>query len=165
MTLTPELNQLIYSILAFLILVAVLGRFAFPPLMDMLKKREETIRESINEAENTRVEATRLLEEYKAQLAEARKEAQETIEQGKQVGESVKAEITAKANEEARHIIERAQAEIEREKDRALADLQSKVADLTILATSKVIQKSLDGPGQRKMVEDAIAEVSRVGKA
>lgn len=133
--------------------------------MDMLKKREETIRESINEAENTRVEATRLLEEYKAQLAEARKEAQETIEQGKQVGESVKAEITSKANEEASLIIERARAEIEREKERALADLQSKVADLTILATSKVIHQSLDGPGQRKMVEDAIAEVSRIGKA
>lgn len=165
MELTPEINQLIYSILAFLILVAVLGRFAFPPVMDMLKKREDRIRESINEAENTRVEATRLLDEYKAQLAEARKEAQETIEQGKKVGESVKAEITAKANEEARLIIERAQAEIEREKERALADLQSKVADLTILATSKVIQKSLDEPGQRKMVEDAIAEVSRVGKA
>lgn len=165
MTLTPEINQLIYSILAFLILVAALGRFAFPPVMDMLKKREDMIRESINEAENTRVEATRLLEEYKAQLSEARKEAQETIEQGKKVGESVKAEITAKANEEARQVIERARAEIEREKERALADLQSKVADLTILATSKVIQKSLDGPGQRKMVEDAIAEVSKVGKA
>jgi len=165
LTLTPEINQLIYSILAFLILVAVLGRFAFPPVMDMLKKREDNIRDAITEAENTRVEATKLLDEYKQQLAVARKEAQATIEQGKQVGESVKAEITAKANEEAHQIIERAQAEIEREKDRALADLQSKVADLTIMATAKVIQKTMDEPGQRKLVEDAIAEVSGVGKA
>lgn len=165
MELTPELNQLIYSIIAFLVLVFILGRFAFPPVMDMLKKREETIRNTIDEAEKTRVEAAKLLEDYKAQLAEARREAQETIEQSKKVGESVRVEITTKANEEARQIIERAGIEIEREKERALVDLQAKVADLTILATAKVIQKSLDEPGQRKLVEDAIQEVSGVGKA
>lgn len=165
MTITPELNQLIYSILAFLILVFVLGRFAYPPILDMLKKREETIRTSIDEAEKTRAEAARLLDEYKAQIAQARKEAQDMIEQGKKVGENVRTEITTKANEEARQIIERAQSEIEREKERALSDLQAKVADLTILATSKVIQKSLDEKSQRKLVEDAIAEVSGVGKA
>ena len=165
MTLTPELNQLIYSILAFLILVAVLGRFAYPPILAMLKKREETIRDTINETERVRVEAQTLLEDYKVQLAEARKEAQEIIEQGKKIGDSAKAEITAKAGEEAHQMIERAKDEIEREKERALSDLQAKVADLTILATSKVIQKSLDDKDQRKLVTDAIAEVSRIGKA
>jgi len=165
LTLTPELNQLIYSILAFLILVAVLGRFAYPPILAMLKKREETIRDTINETERVRVEAQTLLEDYKVQLAEARKEAQEIIEQGKKIGDSAKAEITAKAGEEAHQMIERAKDEIEREKERALSDLQAKVADLTILATSKVIQKSLDDKDQRKLVTDAIAEVSRIGKA
>lgn len=165
MTLTPELNQLIYSILAFLVMVFILGKFAFPPIMDMLKKREETIRGAIDEAEKTREEANRLMEEYKAQMAEARKEAQETIEKGKQLGESMKAEIAAKASEEARLTIERAQEEIEREKERAIADLQAQVAQLTILASSKVIQKSLDEKSHIKLVEDAIAEVSGLGKA
>ena len=164
MTLTPELNQFIYSVLAFLALVFVLGRFAFPPVLGMLKKREETIRGAIDEAETTRMEAAKLLEEYKKQMADARKEVQETIEQGKTMGENVKAEIMAKANEDARQIVEHAQSEIEREKERAIADLQAKVADLTILATAKVIQKSLDEPSQRKLVESAIAEVSGLGK-
>lgn len=164
MTLTPEFNQFIYSILAFLILVFVLGRYAYPPILDMLKKREDTIRSAIDEAEKTRDEATHLLEEYKEQIKTARQEAQEVIEQGKKVGESVRKEITVKANEEARLIVERAQAEIEREKERALADLQAKVADLTILATAKVFKDGLDLDKQRKLVEQAIAEVKQVGQ-
>lgn len=130
--------------------------------MSLLKKREENIRESIDEAERTRSEAEKLLEDYRKQLSEARKEAQGIIEQGKKVGESVKAEIVEKANKESQQMIEKARSEIDREKARALADLQARVADLTVLTTSKVIKKSLSKENHLRLIEESLAEVTEL---
>ena len=162
---TPEPGLMIWTVIMFGLLLIVLGSVGLKPIMGIIKKREDDIRHSIDEAERVRNEAEVLLENYKKQLDDARLEAQKVIEQSKKVGESVRKEITAKANDEARQIIERAQAEIEREKERALADLQTKVADLTILATAKVIEDSFSLDNQRKLVDQAIAEVKQVGQA
>lgn len=162
MKLTPEINQLIYSVVSFFILLFILTRYAFPPIMGMLRKREEKIRESIGEAERTRSEAEKLLEDYKKQLSEARKEAQGIIEQSKKVGESVKAEIVEKANKESKQTIEQAKSEIDREKARALSELQTKVADLTVLTTSKVIKKSLSKENHLRLIEESLAEVTEL---
>ena len=162
---TPEPGLMIWTVIMFGLLLLVLGSVGLKPIMGIIKKREDDIRHSIDEAERVRNEAEELLENYKKQLDDARLEAQKVIEQSKKVGESVRKEITAKANDEARQIIERAQAEIEREKERALADLQTKVADLTILATAKVIEDSFNLDNQRKLVDQAIAEVKQVGQA
>lgn len=162
---TPEPGLMIWTVIMFGLLLIVLGSVGLKPIMGIIKKREDDIRHSIDEAERVRNEAEVLLENYKKQLDDARLEAQKVIEQSKKVGESVRKEITAKANDEARQIIERAQAEIEREKERALADLQTKVADLTILATAKVIEDSFNLDNQRKLVDQAIAEVKQVGQA
>jgi F-type H+-transporting ATPase subunit b len=132
--------------------------------MGLLKKREEKIRESIDGAERTRSEAEKLLEDYRKQLSEARREAQGIIEQGKKVGESAKAEIVEKANKEAQQMIEQARSEIEREKMRALSELQVRVADLTVLTTSKIIKKSLSGENHLRLIEESLAEVSELEK-
>ncbi len=162
---TPEPGLMIWTVIMFSLLLIVLGSVGLKPILGIIKKREDDIRHSIDEAERVRNEAEELLENYKKQLDDARLEAQEVIEQSKKVGESVRKEINAKANDEARQIIEKAQAEIEREKERALADLQTKVADLTILATAKVIEDNFDLANQRKLVDKAIAEVKQVGQA
>jgi F-type H+-transporting ATPase subunit b len=83
------------NIVAFLVLFFVLAKFAFPPITKMLDERANKIRESLERAEDTRVEAERLLDEYKVQMAEARQEASKVIEQGRTVAESIKAEILA----------------------------------------------------------------------
>lgn len=159
MNVAPEINMIIYSSVAFFILLILLWRFAFPPIVNMLEKRTETIRQSLEAAERTRVEAQELLEEYKKQLAAAREEAQSIIEQGRKFGESMKEEIMQKAKHESEEMIRRASEEITREREQALSELQSRIADLTIKAASRVVEKSLDEKEHLRLIEDYLSEV------
>ncbi len=160
----PEPGLMIWTVISFLILLILLWKFAFGPLVDILEKRSNKIQDSLREAEETRNEAERLLGEYKEQLKEARKESQKIIEQGKKLGESIREEIMGKAKQEADQTIVRAREEILREKENAIKELRSKVADLTIEASSKVIQKSLDKQEHLKLIEEFISEVNSFGK-
>lgn len=162
MELTPQLNQVIYSTVAFFILLFLLGRFAFPPIVNMLEERAKKIRESLDTAERIRIEAEQLLQDYKKQLAEARAEAQQIIEQGRQFGESVKKEIVEKAKHQSDQMLSRATAEIVRERDLAISELQKQVADLTIGAASRVIGKSLSKDDHLKLIEQYLAEMGSV---
>jgi F-type H+-transporting ATPase subunit b len=162
LTILPETNQLIYSTVAFFILLFLLTRFAFPPILSILDKRAETIRESIERAEETRQEAEKLLSEYKTQLSKARSEAQQIIEQGRILGENMKKDLVEKANREARGMIERAQTEISLEKEKALSELRNKVADLSIGLASRVLQKSLEPEDHVRLIEDYLASVGEI---
>ncbi len=159
MELVPNVAQLIYSTIAFLVLLALLSRFAFPPIVDMLEKRQATIKESLERAEETRVEAERLLGEYKKQIAKARAEAHTITEQGKKVGESMKDDIVGKAREEATALVEKAREEIAAEKRKALDDLTERVADLTVAAASRVVSKTLDEADHKRLIEEYLAEI------
>jgi F0F1-type ATP synthase membrane subunit b/b' len=99
--LIPKMPEILVALTSFLVLFAILSKFAFPPVTKMLDERAEKIRESLEKAEETRIEAERLLEEYRVQMAEARAEAGKVIEQGRTVAENMKNEIVAKAREEA----------------------------------------------------------------
>ncbi len=90
----PEPGLMIWTVISFALLLAVLWKVGYKPLADIIKKREDSIRGSIDEAERVRVDAEKLLENYKQQLAEARKESHEIIEQGKKIAENVKTDIT-----------------------------------------------------------------------
>lgn len=160
----PEPGLMIWTVISFVLLFLVLARVGYKPLLDIIKKREDSIRESIDEAERTRTEAERLLEDYKKQLAQARKEAQSIIEQGKKMGMSVREEIVEKAQKEAQRVVDKAKGEIEREKAKALTELQARVADLTFVTTSKVLKKSLDKEDHLKLIEDSLAEVKSLGE-
>jgi len=155
----PEINQLIYSAIAFFVLLYLLSKYAFPPIVKMLEKRENTIRESLEKAEETRREAERLLEEYKKQLAEARREAQQIIEQARAQSESIRKEIVAKAEQESKRMLERAEAEMAFTREKTLAELKDMVADLAIVAASKIISKSLNKTDHLRLVEESISKV------
>ena len=137
------------SLISFLILFFVLWKFALPADHEMLDKRADTIRESLEKAEQTRVEAERLLEEYKQQMAEARKEAGEDHRAGPKVAEAMKDDIVAKANEEAAGVIAKAKETIEGEKRAAIAELQASVADLSVAVAGKLIGAEADREDQR----------------
>lgn len=156
----PEPGLMIWTVISFGLLFILLVKVGYRPILDIIKKREDTIRGSIDEAERTRTEAERLLEDYKKQLAEARKEAHAIIEQGKKLGESVKQEMVDKAQSEAQQMVDKAKSEIEREKSKALSELQAKVADLTVLTTGKVLKKALSKEDHLKLIEDSLAEVT-----
>jgi F-type H+-transporting ATPase subunit b len=157
----PKPPELIYALLSFAVLFFVLSKFAFPPIVKMLEKREATIRESIERSEETRVEAERLLEDYKKQLAEARSEAAQIIEQARKLGDDAKKKIEATARDEATALLARAREEIEAEKQKALIELTAKVADISIGAASRVVEKSLSKEDHLKLIDDYVAQVGK----
>lgn len=153
------LLEVIVALTSFLVLFGVLAKFAFPPITRMLDQRSENIRESLEKAEETRVEAERLLDEYKVQMTEARLEAAKVIEQGRKVAETMKNEILAKANEESAAVLVKAREEIQAEKRAAMAELQASVADLSVAVAGKLIGTSLSDAEHRKLIESYVAEV------
>lgn len=157
--LLPNWGQMVYSVFAFLILFGLLSKLAFPPVIKMLEERQTKIRESLEKAEGTRMEAERLLQDYKQQLAEARAESHKITEQGKKLGESMKADIVAKAHEEAEAMITKAKGEIDAETRKALEGLQERVADLTISAAGMVVGKTLDEADHKRLIEEYVAQI------
>ena len=157
-----EPGLMIWTVISFTILLVLLWKVAYKPITKALKKREDTIRDSLEEANKTRESAETLLNDYKNQLAQARKEAQKIISEGKVMGENVKKEIIQKAHEESNQIVKRAQEEIEFQKEKALMELKERIADLTIMAASKVIEKSLDKKDHEQILNDYISKVGEL---
>lgn len=155
----PKFAEMWPSAIAFVLMFIILWKFAFPPITAMLDKRADTIRESLEKAEDTRVEAERLMDEYKKQMAEARQEAGRIVEQGRKVADSMKDDIVAKATEEAQGIIVKAKESIEAEKRAAMAELQASVADLSVAVAGKVIGKSMSVEDHAELIKQAMAEV------
>ncbi len=160
----PNTTEMWVNVVAFLVLLFVLGKFAFPPITKMLDERAEKIRESLEKAEDTRVEAERLLDEYKAQMAEARAEAAQVIEQGRKVAESMRAEILAKAREEAEAEKAKAVAAITAEKESAMAELKGEVADLSVAVAGKIIGSSLSKTDHEALIDKYLAEVGSLNE-
>jgi F-type H+-transporting ATPase subunit b len=154
-----ESGLIIWTLISFFLLLVLLGKLAYPQILKAMKKREETIQQQLEEARKTKQEAENLLEEYRRQLSEARSEAQKVINEGKELGENMRKEIVQKAQQESNQIVKRAQEEIELQKQKAILELQEKIADLSIMAASKVIHKSLNVEDHRRLVEEYISKV------
>jgi F-type H+-transporting ATPase subunit b len=152
---------ILWTIVTFVIVLIILRLTAWKTLLGALTAREEKIRTSIEQAESARLEAQRLLEENKRQLALAEDHSQRVIREGRDMGERLKAEILEKANSSARHVIEQAKDEIAREKEKALTQLRSEVADLAIGAAGKILDANLDTPKQRQLVDAAIKDLNK----
>lgn len=156
--LIPNLSEFIPALIAFLVIWVVLAKFAWPMIVGMLDKRQETIKNNLDEAEAAKIEAQRSLEEYKKQLADARREAAGIVDEARRAGEQVKADITAQAQAQADEMIAKAKRSIEKEKLAAIADLQSSVADLSVAVAGRFIGEGLSDADQRKLIEKYVAE-------
>jgi F-type H+-transporting ATPase subunit b len=150
------------TLLAFAIAFFILKKFAFPKIIEALDARNEKIEGDLKNAELTREEAEKLLAEYKAQLEEARTEAKKIMDEGKALGENLRKETIEKAQQEANQLIARAQEEIGREKDKAIKELQSQIADISIEVASKVIQKSLSKEEHSQLIDQYVSEVGKL---
>src|ERR1041384_8137816 len=126
-----EVNNglILWTILTFLILLVVLRKFAWKPLLDALDRREGQVRASIERAEHAQREAERLLEENRKRLAEADQESHRLLSESRVLAEKLKTEIVEQANRQSRSMIAHARAEIEREKDAALTELRARGVD------------------------------------
>jgi F-type H+-transporting ATPase subunit b len=149
----------LWTAITFLVLLVVLSKFAWGPIVKMLDERERTIREAIEAAKKERAEAERMLAEQKATLAHAQREAAEVAKRNQQEVEVLRQELTARARKEADELVASARRQIEEEKVKAMAELRGQVADLAIEAASRLVRANLDDATQRKLVEDYIAQL------
>jgi F-type H+-transporting ATPase subunit b len=149
----------LWSVFTFLILVFLLYKFAFGPLMELQRKRQEDIHESIREAERLRQEAHQLLADYREQLAHARQEAEDIMDSARKVGESTRNEIIADTRLQTERTLGKAREQIERETRHALQQLKEDVADLTIAATEKVTRKTLTEADHLRLIKESVAEI------
>jgi len=156
--LIPIPQELIPALISFAIVFFILAKFAWPAISNMLDQRAETIRESLEKAEAAKVEAERLLVEYKETMAEARKEAATLLSQAKQSAESTRSEAQAKAQVEYDAMLEKAREAIEGEKQAAIADLQASVAQLSVAVAGKLIGGELTDDDHLKIVEKYVSE-------
>lgn len=148
-----------WTLITFGISVFILWKYAFGPLQRIIDERRAGIQSSMDLAEETRVEAARLLEEYKATLAKVRSEAEEILERSRTTGEHAKAEILAEARAQSERVLAQAHEQIERDTRAALRELKGQIADLTAMATEKVTVRSLTEADQARLIDEALAEL------
>ena len=156
---TPNVGLMIWTLLAFVIAMLVLRKYAWPAITEALDKRQRAIEESIDTAERTRADAQQILQEYRERLREARAQADEIVARARKAGEVHEREALEKAKIQREELLEQTRRDIEAETRRAIQEIRNEVADLTILATEKVTRKSLDEDDQKRLVEEALREL------
>ncbi|MCC3356233.1 F0F1 ATP synthase subunit B [Bacillus sp. REN16] len=154
-----NLGDIIFQLVVFIILMALLKKFALGPIMNIMKQRESHIASEIDSAEQNNQEAKKLVEEQRELLKKSRSEAAELIENARKLGDEQKEGIIQAARDEANRLKEAAKKEIITEKEQAVIALREQVASLSVLVASKVIEKELSLKDQEKLINEYIQEV------
>jgi F-type H+-transporting ATPase subunit b len=149
----------IWTVVVFLGLLFVLGKFAWKPLLNALHQREEHLEHVLLETERARNESERLLAENRRHLAEAEQRARALLEEARAQARASAEDIIQKARAEAEAEQKRAKHEIETARDQALSEIWSKTADLAVSVAGRVLSKSLDDDDRRRLVESAMDEL------
>jgi len=147
-----------WTLINFAVLLVLLKKFAWRPILDALQKREEGIRSSLEQAEAARDEAARSKEECQALVDQGRREAQTIVEDARKRAGQEQTTILQQARDEADALLERAQQDIRREHDQALESLRAEVANLSIMVAGKVIGKSLDRESHQQLIDEAMTQ-------
>ena len=151
----------LWTIVTFFIVLAILKWKAWGPLINALDKREEDIREALASAEKAKQDAEKASSEYEDMMRKAQAEAQQIVSEGKAAGERVKNDIQSAANDKADEIIEKAKAQIDAERRKAIQEIKSSVVNLSMDAAAKVIERNLDSDDNRKLVDQALEGIGQ----
>jgi F-type H+-transporting ATPase subunit b len=154
----PGIGVMVWTLIAFGISLLILRKLAFPRIAEALDKRRKAIVESIDAAERTRVEADKLLQEYRERLREAREQADDIVSRSRKAADRLQDEAKVAANEKREELMEQTRRDIEQETRRAIDQIRREVADLTVMATEKVTRKSLDDDDHRRLIDEALSE-------
>lgn len=157
-----DLGNIFWSLLTFGLVIGVLGKFAWGPILGALQKREDFIRDSLAQAKADREASEARLKEYEQKLVAARAEASAIVEEGRRNAEVVKQRIQQEARTESDAMIDRAKREIELARDTAIKDLYSLTADLATDVAGRIIGKELDAAGHERLVAEAVESMSRL---
>ena len=155
---SPSLGLMIWTLIVFGISVYFLRKAAFPRIADALDKRRRAIEESIDAAERTRIEADKILEEYRERLREAREQSEDIVNRARKAADRLEDEAKADAAKTRDELMERTRRDIEQETRRAIDQIRREVADLTVLATEKVTRKTLDDEDHKRLIDEALDE-------
>ena len=153
------LGTILAQMLNFFILVWILARFAYKPLVSMMQERKERIAKDLADAQAARNEAEQFKADYATQIANARQEAQQIVEKAVQQAEATTREQLAVAREQIEREKERARQDIVNERDRAMNNLRNEVISLSVAMATKVVAKDMDSETNTKLIEDAIAKL------
>src|SRR5512146_3033791 len=145
--------------ITFLVLLVVLGKFAWGPIVKMLAERERTIRDAIESAKKARAEAERMLAEQKDSLVRAQREAAELAKRNAQEVEELRQELADRARKEADELVATARRQVAEEISKARAELKAQVVDLAIDAAARLVKANLGEQAQRALVEEYIAQL------
>lgn len=156
-----EPGMIVWTWVTFLVLLYVLKKVAWNPLLGAVEEREKSIAESLRHAEQARMEADKLLEEQHRKLAQTQEEVQVMLKESRQMAEKIRTEIIEKAKEDAQKLLDRARKDIDKERKMALMGLRKEVADVVVGATAKLIGESLDEKKHRQLID---AYISRLGQ-
>jgi F-type H+-transporting ATPase subunit b len=161
----PQIGTILWTTITFVILMVLLGRYAWKPLLAVVDAREKGIRDSLETARQQRDESQRILEEHKSLLNQARRERAEAVEAGRRDAERVKGEILEEARRQREQLVAQTETQLAASLRQARAEFKGEVANLAIQAAGKLLAKNLDDPTQRRLVEDYIADLERLGSA
>ena len=154
---TPGL--MIWTIVAFLITLFVLQRWAFGPIQKTIDERRERIRQSLVEADHAREEARHLLEEHRKLIGQAREEAESIRQEVRSDAEALRERAREEIEADRQRRLDETRRQIEAETARSIAQIRAEIAELTYLAASKVTGKALDSADQRRLIDEAIASL------
>lgn len=159
--LIPEINEIIWGSLAFLVLLVAMWKWGVPAVKNMEQQREDRIRGDLEAAERAKAEAEAEKATYDASIADSRNEAARIIEEARQSAEAVRRDLIAKAEQEATEIRQRATADISNQTAQAMAELRGEVATLALDLAGRIVEKNLDDDTNRQLVNSFIDQVGR----
>src|SRR5919197_838910 len=154
MLLNIEPGLIIWTILTFIVLLLVLRKVAWGPILTALEQREHTIRNSLEEAQRARQEAEQLLTQHQQMLTDANREVGRLLEQGREEAERLRLLMTEQAREEAQRLTEAARRDIVRERQRAMQELKNTAADLALAAAGRLLHTTMTGEDHRRLVTE-----------
>jgi len=154
---TPGL--MIWTIVCFAIAFYILKKYAFGEIQKRIDERRDRIRQSLHDADEARNEARRLLEEHRALIGQARGQAEEILTEARRVADAQRARVKEETEADRQRRLEETRRQIEAETHRALEQIRSEVAELTVVAASKVTGKALDDADHRRLIDEAIRDL------
>ncbi len=155
----PDPGLFLWTILTFLVLLVLLARFAWKPLLALLDRREEMIRQSLDDADKAKQELQRLQQESKEILSKARVEAQSILAKSRSQAEKLKGELRQEAKVQADSILRDAEKQIQVETEKAIAVIKTEVVDLSLLVASKLIKRNLSKEDNQSLIEESLKQV------
>lgn len=157
--LIPKMAEFIPALIAFLIIFVILAKFVWPPVLEMMEKRQQKIQDDLDAAEEAKRKAAEEARNYEAKILDAHHEADAIVAKAKKEAEEVRSSILAKAQRESADIIAKAHDAVDSERHKAMIELSSSVVDLSVEIASKIIGNDLSVEEQRKLAEKYLAEV------